>query len=293
MPLKCGIIGLTNTGKTTIFNCISNTKAESSNYAFTSNKSNIGIINVPDDRLNKLAELVDPQKIIPTTVDIIDIPGLAKGASKGEGIGNKFLADIRECDALVHVLRCFDDDNLSHIEGSVDPVRDMEIIELELQIKDLEAIEKKIQRMEKVAKSGDKDAKRALEILNSIRERVESFQSLRNMNLTEEERKHLYDAFLLTDKPVLYVCNVDEDSAIEGNDYVNRVKEALREENPEILIIAGAMEAEIAELDDMDDRKAFLSDIGLEEPGVNKLIRLANNEDIIGVEKLVPIFSAN
>lgn len=275
MALKCGIIGLTNVGKTTIFNCISNTKAESTAYAFSTNKSNIGVINVPDPRLDKLSELVNPQKTIPTTVDIIDIPGLTKGASKGEGIGNQFLADIRECDALIHVLRCFEDENLAHIEGSINPVRDREIIELELQIKDLEAIERKITRTEKIAKSGDKDAKKALEFLAKCKDHLESFQSMRNFETSPEDKKYLSDVFLLTDKPVMYVCNVDEESAIKGNKYVNAAKEAIKEEDAKLLIIAGAMEAEVAELEDENDRKEFLTDIGLEEPGVNKMIRSA------------------
>lgn len=275
MSLKCGIIGLTNTGKTTIFNCISNTKAESTRYAFSSNKSNIGIVNVPDERLYKLAELVSPQKIVHASVEIIDIPGLTKGASKGEGIGNSFLTDIRECDALIHVLRCFEDENLAHIEGSIDPVRDKEIIDLELQIKDLEAIEKKLVRVERSVKAGDKDAKKSHDALLKAKEHLENFQSIRLLDLSEEERKTLKDTFLLSDKPVLYVCNVDEKSVINGNKYVEKLKEAVKNENTEVLIIAGAMEAEISELEDEQDRKAFLEEIGLSQPGVHKLIRSA------------------
>lgn len=275
MPLKCGIIGITNIGKTTLFNCISNTRAESTSYAFSTNKSNIGIINVPDNRLYKLAELVQPEKITPTTVDIIDIPGLAKGASKGEGIGNTFLADIRESDALVHVVRCFDDENVSHVEGSVDPVRDKEIIELELQVKDLETIEKKLPKIEKTAKSGDKDAKFMLDVLNKFKEHLENFQSLRSIEVTKEEKKVMDELFLLTDKPVLYVCNVDEKSAIEGNEYVDEFKKSVEDEDAQVLVIAGAMEADIAELEDETDRKEFLQDVGLTEPGVNKLVRAA------------------
>lgn len=275
MPLKCGIIGITNVGKTTLFNCISNTRAESTSYAFSTNKSNIGIINVPDTRLYKLAELVKPEKITPTTVDIIDIPGLAKGASKGEGIGNTFLADIRESDALVHVVRCFDDENVSHIEGSVDPVRDKDIIELELQVKDLETIEKKYPKIEKSAKAGEKDAKFILGVLNKFKDHLENFQSLRTLEVTREEKKLMDDLFLLTDKPVLYVCNVDENSAIEGNEYVEEFKKSVEEEDAQVLVIAGAMEADIAELEDETDRKEFLEDVGLTEPGVNKLVRAA------------------
>ncbi len=275
MPLKCGIIGITNVGKTTLFNCISNTRAESTSYAFSTNKSNIGIINVPDNRLYKLAELVQPEKITPTTVDIIDIPGLAKGASKGEGIGNTFLADIRESDALVHVVRCFDDENVSHVEGSVDPVRDKEIIELELQVKDLETIEKKLPKIEKTAKSGDKEARFMMDVLNKFKDHLENFQSLRSLEVTKEEKKVMDDLFLLTDKPVLYVCNVDENSAIEGNEYVEEFKKSVEDEDAQVLVIAGAMEADIAELEDETDRKEFLEDVGLTEPGVNKLVRAA------------------
>lgn len=275
MPLKCGIIGITNVGKTTLFNCISNTRAESTSYAFSTNKSNIGIINVPDKRLYKLAELVKPGKITPTTVDIIDIPGLAKGASKGEGIGNTFLADIRESDALIHVVRCFDDENVSHVEGSVDPVRDKDIIELELQVKDLETIEKKYPKIEKTAKAGDKDAKYILGLLNKFKEHLENFQSLRTLEVTKEEKKVMDDLFLLTDKPVLYVCNVDENSAIDGNEYVKEFKKSIEGEDAQVLVIAGAMEADIAELEDETDRKDFLEDVGLSEPGVNKLVRAA------------------
>lgn len=275
MGLQCGIIGITNTGKTTLFNCLSTKKAESSNFAFSSSKSNIGIINVPDARLYRLAEIVKPAKIVPATVEIVDIPGLTKGSSKGEGIGNKFLADIRNTDALIHVLRCFDNPNLPHIEGTIDPVRDKENVDLELQIKDLESIEKKIQRLEKAAKIGDKDAGKGLEVLKIYKEHLESFKSARNAPVSEVDMKYTDDLFLLTNKPVLYVCNVDEKSAVKGNKYVEAVKEAVKDENTVVLIIAASMEAEIAELEDEQDRLAFLSDIGLNEPGVNKLIRSA------------------
>jgi GTP-binding protein YchF len=275
MALQCGIIGITNTGKTTLFNCLSKNKAESSSFAFSSSKSNIGIIDIPDPRLQKLAELVNPQRIVPATVEIVDIPGLTKGSSKGEGVGNQFLADIRNTDALIHVLRCFDDENLPHIEGSVDPVRDKETVELELQVKDLESVEKKIVRMEKLAKIGDKDAKKAVEVLGIYKDHFENFQSARTAPVDEKDRKYVEDLFLLTNKPVLYVCNVDEKSAVSGNSYVEAVKTSLKGENAEILVIAAAMEAEIAELEEEADRMAFLSDIGLAEPGVNKLVRSA------------------
>jgi GTP-binding protein YchF len=275
MALQCGIIGITNVGKTTLFNCISNTKGETTNFAFSSNKSNIGIVLVPDPRLKKLEEFQPTEKLVPATVEIVDIPGLTKGANQGEGVGNKFLADIRNTDALIHVLRCFDDDNLSHIDGSVDPVRDIETIDFELQVKDLESVEKKITRLEKVAKVGDKDAKFGLEVMAKVKAHIENMKNVRDLELDEKEKKHLYDMFLLTVKPVMYVCNIDDASAINGNAYVEKVKAALSGKNTEILVIAGRMEAEIAELEDEADRMAFLSDAGLTEPGVNKLVRSA------------------
>ena len=275
MPLQCGIVGLTNIGKTTLFNCISNTKAESSNYAFSATKSNIGQIHVPDDRLYELEKFQTTEKVIPTTVEIVDIPGLAKGASKGEGVGNKFLADIRNTDAIIHVLRCFDDDNLSHIEGSVDPVRDMELIDFELQIKDLESVEKKILKYEKLVKTGDKDAKHILDVLIIYKEHLENMENARTANVSDEDKIHIQDIALLTAKPVLYVCNVDEASAVSGNKYVESVKNSIVDKNSEILVIAADLEADIAELETDDDKKEFLADAGLSEPGVNKLIRSA------------------
>jgi len=277
MALKCGIIGITNIGKTTIFNCISKTKAQTSNYAFSASKSNLGVVDVPDPRLYRIAELAKPEKIIPATVEIVDIPGLAKGASHGEGIGNKFLDDIQRTDAMIHVLRCFDDENLPHVEGSVNPVRDMEIVDLELQIKDLEMVERKIQRMEKVAKSGDKDAKKAIEVLTKYKDHFENFQNARTLDVDEDDKRFVRDILLLTDKPVIYVCNVDDDSAVSGNAYVESVKEALKGKEAEVLVIAGTLEADIAELDTEEERLEFLNDAGLEEPGVNKMIRAAYN----------------
>ncbi len=275
MSLQCGIIGVANVGKSTIFNCMSATKAQTGKYAFSSNKSNISIINVPDHRLYELAKLQPTERIVHTTVEIVDIPGLTKGANKGEGVGNKFLADIRNCDALIHVLRCFDDENLPHIDGSVDPVRDIETVNFELQIKDLESIEKKISRMEKVAKSGDKDAKKALEVLHVYKNHLESFQNASTAPVSEDDRRYIDDLFLLSVKPVIYVCNVDDKSVHTGNKYVEAVKSYLQGQNTEILVIAGLLEAEIAELENEDDRMAFLSDAGLTEPGVNKLIQAA------------------
>lgn len=275
MGLKCGIIGITNIGKTTIFNCISNTRAEASSFAFSASKSNIGMISVPDERLGKINEIIQSDKVTAATVDIVDIPGLAKGASKGEGIGNKFLNDIQQCDALIHVVRCFDDDQLPHIEGSVNPVRDKEIVDLELVIKDLEMIERRIERAEKVAKSGDKEAKKALDILNAYKNHFEEFKPARTVPLSEEEQAFVDDLFLLSDKPVIYVCNVDDASAVNGNRYVEEFKAAVADEDTQVLIIAGKLESEIAELEDEEDRREFLDDAGLKEPGVNKMIRSA------------------
>lgn len=275
MSLQCGIIGITNIGKTTLFNCISNTKAESSNFAFSSNKSNVGMVNVPDARLYQLEKFQPTERIIPATVEIVDIPGLTKGSNKGEGVGNKFLADIRNTDALIHVLRCFDDPNLPHIDGSVDPVRDMETVDFELQVKDLESVEKKIQKTEKLVKAGDKDAKKCLEVLQVYKEHLENFQSARTAPVAEEDKKHIADIFLLSVKPVIYVCNVDEASVINGNKYVDAVKAALKDVNTEILVIAAKIEEDIAGLDTEEDKLEFLKDIGLTEPSVNLLVRSA------------------
>ncbi|MGD0340914.1 MAG: redox-regulated ATPase YchF [Bacteroidales bacterium] len=275
MALQCGIIGITNVGKTTIFNCISNTKGETNAFAFSATKSNIGVVQVPDPRLYVLEKHQVTEKIIHTTVEIVDIPGLAKGSNKGEGVGSKFLGDIRNTDALIHVLRCFDSESLPHIEGSVDPVRDLETIDLELQVKDVESIEKKIERLQRAAKAGDKDASHGLEVLGRLREHIEGFNNARTMPLKTEERKYVDDLFLLTMKPVMYVCNVDEKSALTGNQYVERVRDFLKGKDAEILVIKGAVEAEIAELENAEDRMEFLKDAGLEEPGVDKLVRAA------------------
>lgn len=275
MALQCGIIGITNVGKTTIFNCISNTKGETNAYAFSATKSNIGIVQVPDPRLYELEKHQVTDRIVPTTVEIVDIPGLAKGSNKGEGVGNKFLGDIRNTDALIHVLRCFDDDSLPHIDGSVDPVRDLETIDLELQVKDLESVEKKIERLERASRSGDKDAKHGVEVLNRYRDHFEGFNNARTLVLKDDEKKYVEDLFLLTMKPVMYVCNVDEKSAVTDNKHVERIKEFLKGKDAEILVIAGAIEAEIAELESTEDRIAFLKDAGLAEPGVDKLVRAA------------------
>lgn len=275
MALKCGIVGLTNIGKTTLFNCISNTKGQTSNFAYSTNKSNIGQIIVPDKRLYEIDKLIKSVKIVPVTVEIVDIPGLAKGASQGEGVGNKFLADIQQTDAIIHVLRCFDDDNLAHVEGSVNPVRDREIVDLELQIRDLDLVERKITRLEKIAKSGDKEARKGIDVLERVKAHLEEFQSVRTLGLDPQEFQVIEDMFLLTAKPVIYVCNVDADSAKSGNKYVDQLKDALKDEKAEVLVIAGALEAEIAELESEEDRLAFLEDAGLSEPGVDKLVRSA------------------
>ncbi|MAZ93000.1 MAG: redox-regulated ATPase YchF [Lentimicrobiaceae bacterium] len=275
MSLNCGIIGLANTGKTTIFNCMSNTKAQSSNYAFSATKSNIGIVNVPDPRLYKLDDLIKSEKVIPATIEIVDVPGLSKGASEGEGVGNKFLSDIQKTDALVHVLRCFDDDNLAHIEGSVDPVRDIEIVDFELQVRDLDLVNRKIERLNKLTKSGDKEAKKGIESLTKYKNHLENFGNVRTAEVTDYDATHIKDIQLLTDKTVIYVCNVDDScSPTEGNDYVNKVKEFL-DDASNVLVVAGEIEAEISELEDEMDRKEFLTDAGLEEPGVNRLVRAA------------------
>jgi len=276
MGLTCGIIGITNVGKTAIFNCISKTKAETTNFAFSTSKSNIGMIDVPDERLYKIDDFIKSAKVVPATVDIVDIPGLAKGSSQGEGVGNKFLADIQQTDAIIHVLRCFDDENLPHVEGSVDPVRDLEIIDLELQVRDLDLVQRKIQRLEKLTKSGDKEAKKQIGVLEGLVEHLENFQNVRDFSVSQEDKKLIIDdMYLLTDKPIMYACNVDDDSATTGNQYVDKVKEALKEQDTQILVIAGKLEAEIAELDSEDDRMEFLNDAGLSEPGVNKMIRSA------------------
>ena len=275
MALNCGIIGLTNTGKTTIFNCMSDTKAESSSYAFSATKSNIGVVDVIDPRLYAIDALIHSEKVVPATVEIVDVPGLAKGSSQGEGVGNKFLADIQQTHALIHVLRCFDDDSLPHIEGSVDPVRDMDIVDFELQVRDLDLITRKMTRTEKMVKTGDKDAKKTYEILEIYKNHLENFGNARNAPVSEEDTYVIQDMLLLTAKPVIYVCNVDAASAVSGNAYVDQVKKQLEGTDNLVLVVAGELEAEIAELEDENDRKEFLSDAGLTEPSVHKLVRAA------------------
>jgi ribosome-binding ATPase len=276
MALKCGIVGLPNVGKSTLFNCLSNARAQAANFPFCTIEPNVGTITVPDERLNKLAELVKPQNIIPTTVEIVDIAGLVKGASKGEGLGNKFLGNIRECNAVLHVLRCFDDDNVVHVDGKVDPVKDKEIIDAELQLKDLESVEGKMKKYEKLAKTGsDKEAVKTYAVLSRIKSALESGQSARTAKIEENELPFIADLHLLTIKPVLYVCNVDEASAKSGNKYVDAVREAVKNEDAEILVITAQMESEIAALETYEEKQMFLAEMGLDEPGVNKLIKSA------------------
>ena len=276
MSLQCGIVGLPNVGKSTLFNCLSNAKAQSANFPFCTIEPNVGVITVPDERLNRLAELVHPAKIVPTTVEIVDIAGLVKGASRGEGLGNKFLANIRETDAIIHVLRCFDDDNITHVDGSVDPVRDKEVIDIELQLRDLETVESRIGKVAKMAAAGDRDAKMQHGVLQRLRDALVAGHSARSVALeTKDEERYARELFLLTAKPVLYVCNVDDKSAATGNAYVDAVREAVKDENAEILIVAAAIESDIAELETYEERQMFLEEIGLQESGVNRLIKAA------------------
>ncbi len=277
MSLKCGIVGLPNVGKSTLFNCLSNAKAQSANFPFCTIEPNVGVISVPDDRLTKLVEMCSPKSVVPATVEIVDIAGLVKGASRGEGLGNKFLANIRETDAILHVLRCFDDDNITHVDTTIDPVRDMEVINYELQIKDLETVESRMAKTEKAAKAGaDKTAKMQLGVLAAYKEALEQGRPARSVQIEgKEEQKFARDLFLLTNKPVMYVCNVDDESAVEGNAYFDAVREAISGEGAQMLIVAAKTESEIAELDTWEERKEFLEALGLEESGVSRLIRAA------------------
>ena len=272
--MKAGIVGLPNVGKSTLFNCLSNAKAQSANFPFCTIEPNIGVVNVPDPRLEKLEELVNPQRVLPATVEIVDIAGLVKGASKGEGLGNQFLGNIRETDAILHVLRCFDNDNIIHVDGSIDPIRDKETIDIELQLKDLETAEKKLDKVKRAARTGNKDAQKEEVALNKVKEGLEAGISVRAIHLTSSEREDFINAIqFITDKPVMYVCNVDEASAANGNKYVDRVKDAISDENAEVIFLAVGTESDINELEEYDERQMFLEDLGLEEAGSAKLIR--------------------
>lgn len=273
MALQAGIVGLPNVGKSTLFNALSNAQAQAANFPFCTIEPNVGVITVPDERLIRLEALVHPQQVVPATVEIVDIAGLVKGASKGEGLGNQFLGNIRNTDAIIHVLRCFEDENVVHVDGSIDPVRDKEIIDIELQLKDLETIEKRIQRIEKQAKTGDKELKHGLEVLSRLKTHLEQGRSARSFEAGKEEKeKFTDDLYLLTAKPVIYVCNVDERSVVSGNDYTQAIREMAHVERAEVLYISAAIESEIAALEDFEDRKAFLEDLGLEKSGVARLI---------------------
>ena len=274
--MKAGIVGLPNVGKSTLFNCLSNAKAQSANFPFCTIEPNIGVVNVPDSRLKKLESLVKPENVIPATVEIVDIAGLVKGASKGEGLGNQFLGNIRETDAILHVLRCFDNDNIIHVDESIDPVRDKETIDIELQLKDLETVEKKLDKVNKAARTGNKESIKEKEVLDHLKNELEASKNVRSIDFKEEDRNVFVKPLqLITDKPVLYICNVDEISARDGNHYVEKVKMLVKDEKAGLLILAVSVEADINELDSFEERQMFLEDLGLKEAGSAKLIRSA------------------
>ena len=273
--MKCGIVGLPNVGKSTLFNCLSNAKAQSANFPFCTIEPNIGVVNVPDERLEILENLVHPERVMPATVDIVDIAGLVRGASKGEGLGNQFLGNIRETNAIIHVLRCFDNDNITHVEGSVNPVRDKETIDMELCLKDLETLDKRLDKERKAAKVGNREAAAVVDFLEKVKVSLEDFRPARTVQMNQDEQEIMKSLQLLTAKPILYVCNVDENSAVSGNKYVDAVREAVKHEKAEVLVLAAATEADITELETYEERKMFLDEIGLSEPGVSRLIRSA------------------
>ena len=274
--MKAGIVGLPNVGKSTLFNCLSNAKAQSANFPFCTIEPNIGVVNVPDPRLERLESLVKPEKVVPATVEIVDIAGLVRGASKGEGLGNQFLNNIRETDAILHVLRCFDNDNIVHVDGSVNPIRDKETIDLELQLKDLETVEKRLEKVSRAARTGNKEAIKEKEVLDKLQQGLAAATSVRALPISDDDRlAYVKTMQLLTEKPVLYVCNVDESSAVNGNTYVDQVRQVAEAEQADVLVLAVSTEADINELDTYEERQLFLDDMGLTEPGAAKLIRSA------------------